>query len=129
MLRLLECLLSRPHRFDAYYCVLWFPDSTERRKFTNLPTRGMRTRPERRKFRKLPTRGMRIRSNGWASDPGQVWVVDEVVQSGRNTYTVYCVDRREYLEQLRRRTLYPDLGAELLELVRHMRTPVSDWRR
>jgi hypothetical protein len=104
MLRLFERLLSRPHRFDAYYCMLWFPDSTERRKFS-----------------KLPTRGMRVRSHDWHFDRGQVWVVDEVVQSGRNTYTVYCVDRRQYLEHLRRSSPHPDLGAELLELVRRTR--------
>jgi hypothetical protein len=92
--------------------MLWFPDATERRKFS-----------------KLPTRGMRIRSDGWASDPGQVWVVDEVVQSGRNTYTVYCVDRRHYLKRLRRSSLLPDLGEEILELVRHTRATVSDRRR
>ena len=112
MLRLLQRLLARRRPSGAYYCMLWFPDATERRSFS-----------------KLPTRGMRIRSHGWASDPGQVWVVDEVVQSGRNTYTVYCVDRRQYLRHLRGSSLHPDLGEELLELARHTASTVTEQRR
>jgi hypothetical protein len=113
MLRLLQRLFpERRPPSDAYYCVLRFPDSTEGRWFGQLPTRGMR-----------------MRSHGYAFYRGQLWVVDEVLQSGRNTYTVFLVGRSEYLERLRRSSLYPDLGEELLELARHAASTVKEQRR
>jgi hypothetical protein len=111
MLRLLERLLAGRRRSNAYYCVLRFPDSTESRWFSELPTPGTRI----------------------YSHPGfyfeQLWIVDEVLQSGRDTYTIFLVGRNEYLEHVRRSALYPDLGEELLELARHTRATVSDRRR
>jgi hypothetical protein len=60
----------------------------------------------------------------------QVWVVDEVVQSGRNTYTVFCVGRSEYLDKLRHRAEgKPDLAAELVELARRTGATVTERRR
>jgi len=58
-------------------------------------------------------------------------VVDDVVQSGRNTYTVSCVERREYLHNLRHGSdSKPDLSAELLELARRASgTVIENWRR
>jgi hypothetical protein len=117
MLQLSERLSSRPHRLDAYQCVLRFPDSTETRW-----------------FKKLPTRGMRIRSQGWAFYRGRLWVVEEVLQSGRDTYTVFCVDRRQYLDNLRHGSAdKSDLAAELLEVARHTASAVTEqgrrWKR
>jgi hypothetical protein len=60
---------------------------------------------------------------------GRPWVVDEVLQSGRDTYTVFLVGRDEYLEHLRRSSPYPDLGEELLELARHAAGTVKGQRR
>ena len=54
------------------YCVLLFPDSTEGRWFDRLPTPGTR-----------------LRSEGGHGYWAETYVVDEVLQSGRNTYTVY----------------------------------------
>jgi hypothetical protein len=119
MLRLLRRLLARRRLRDAYRrrpsdgynCVLLFPGSTESRWFSELPTPGTRI----------------------YSHPGfhfaQLWIVDEVLQSGRDTYTVCLVARSQYLEQLRRSSLYPDLGEELLELARHTASTVTEQRR
>jgi hypothetical protein len=57
-------------------------------------------------------------------------VVDEVLQSGVDTYTVFCVGRDEYVDHLR----HPsggerDLAAELLELVRRPHEAVTERRR
>jgi hypothetical protein len=112
MLRLLERLLSRRQPSDAYYCVLRFPDSTESRWFSELP---------------IP--GARIYSHGGHYYFGKAWVVDEVLQSGRNTYTVFLVGRDEYLEHRRRSSPSPDLGEELLELARHAAARVKEQRR
>ena len=114
MLRLLQRLLpGRRPSGAAYYCVLRFPDATESRSFSQLPTRGMR-----------------IRSHGGASYRGRPWVVDEVLQSGRATYTVFCVDRREYLDSLRHGSRdAPELAAELLELARRTASTVTEQRR
>jgi hypothetical protein len=112
MLQLLQrLLLSRPDP-DTYYCILRFPDSTESRWFSHLPTLGTR-----------------ILSHHGHFQFAEVWVVDEVLQSGRDTYTVFLVGRDEYLEHLRRSSVYRDLGEELLELVRHTRATVDERRR
>ena len=112
MLRLLERLVPGRRPSDAYYCVLRFPDSTESRWVSELP---------------IP--GGRIYSHGGHYYFGRVWVVDEVLQSGRDTYTVFLVARDEYVEHLRRGSVYPDLGEELLELARHAAATVNEQRR
>jgi hypothetical protein len=53
-----------------------FPDSAEIRHLDDVPPPGTRLR----------------------SASGHEWFVAEVLQSGRDTYTVCCVGRREYLE-------------------------------
>jgi hypothetical protein len=93
------------------YCVLVFPDSTETRWFDRIPTSGRR-----------------LRSHGGHAYWGRTFVVDEVLQSGRNTYTVTLVDRREYLRNLRARS-EGDLTAELLELARRTSETVNETRR
>lgn len=112
MLRLLERLLPGRPTSNAYYCILRFPDSTESRWLSELPTPGTR-----------------IYSDGGHYYFGKAWVVDEVLQSGRDTYTVFLVGRDEYLEHLRRGSLHPDLGEELLELARHAAATVKEQRR
>jgi len=112
MLRLLQRLLAG-RRSGAYYCILRFPDSTEARWFDQVPTVGMR-----------------IVSHGGHYYFGKPWIVDEVLQSGRDTYTVFLVGRTEYLEHLRDRSRgTPDLAAELLELARHASATVTEQRR
>lgn len=53
-----------------------FPDSTEIRHLADVPPPGTRLR----------------------SASGHEWFVAEILQCGRDTYTVWCVGRREYLE-------------------------------
>ena len=48
-----------------------------------------------------------------------MWVVDVVLQSGRETYTVFCVDPREY-------SASGDLAAELLEAARRSSETVTE---
>ena len=80
------------------FCVLLFPDSSENRWLARLPASGTRIRSRR----------------------GKVWIVDEVLQSGRETYTVFCVGRLEYRDALRRRSGgTSDLATELLEAARN----------
>jgi hypothetical protein len=112
MLQLLERLLAGRRPSDAYNCILLFPDSKESRSFSELP---------------IP--GARIYSYGGHYYFGKVWVVDEVLQSGRDTYTVFLVGRDEYLARLRGSTLYPDLGEELLEVARHAAAIAKEQRR
>jgi hypothetical protein len=76
----------------AVCLVLRFPDSTEIRYLDEPPELGTRLR----------------------SDTGRVWIVAEVLQSGRKTYTVFCVGRAEFLEEIgtpaaKRRVLADDL--------------------
>jgi hypothetical protein len=80
-------------------------------------------------LRELPTPGARIHSQGGHYYPGRVWVVDEVLQSGSDTYTVFCTGRDEYLEHLRGSSRHADLGEELLELARHTVATVKEQRR
>jgi hypothetical protein len=55
--------------------------------------------------------------------------VDEVLQSGRETYTVFCVSRREYASGLRARAREDrSLADELLEAARHTSEAVTDRR-
>jgi hypothetical protein len=98
------------------FCVLIFPDSTENRWFDRVPTPGMRLR----------TRG----SDGAASDVywGLTFVVDEVLKSGTDIYTVFLVDRRQYVRNFRQRS-EGDLAAELLELARRTTETVTETRR
>jgi hypothetical protein len=93
-------------------CVVRFPDSTETRWFD-----------------KPPSPGTRILSNGGGGYWARVWVVDEVLQSGRDGYTVFCAGRKEYLDNRRRSDGRLDLADELLELARHAHATVSDVRR
>jgi hypothetical protein len=55
-------------------------------------------------------------------------VVDDVLQSGISTYTVFLVDSRRYVRNLRERS-DGDLSAELLELARRTNETVSEARR
>jgi hypothetical protein len=55
-------------------------------------------------------------------------VVNEVLRSGLDTYTVFLVDRREYVRNLKERS-EDDLAAELLELARRTGQMVADARR
>jgi hypothetical protein len=113
MLRLVRWLARLKRGTVGGYCVLRFPDSTESRWFDQVPTPGTRIYSHHGHFY-------------W----GQVWVVDEVLQSGRDTYTVFCVTRREYLDHLRHRASgKPDLASELLELARHASETVTERRR
>ena len=54
---------------------------------------------------------------------GTVLVVDEVLQSGRETYTVFCVDRRD---ERRRSDGMTDLATELLEVARNASEVTSE---
>jgi hypothetical protein len=106
-------LASKPGRAGGL-CVLRFPNSAETRWFDHVPTPGTR-----------------IRSDHGDAYWGHLWVVDDVVQSGRNTYTVSCVERREYVHNFRHGSdSKPDLSAELLELARRASgTVIENWRR
>jgi len=112
MLRLRQRLLAPRRRSGGYYCILRFPDSTETRWLSQLPTPGTR-----------------ILSHGGHFHFGKTWVVSEVLQSGRNTYTVDLMGRSEYLDHLRHRSDKPDLAVELLELARHTTASVTELRR
>ena len=94
------------HAGSGVFCVLLFPDSAESRW-----------------VERLPSPGTRIRSR----QGGAVWVVDVVLQSGRETYTVFCVDPREYSGGRRRDPDgASDLAAELLEAARHTSETVTE---
>lgn len=89
----------RRQRADgSVFCVFRYPDATASRWLERLPAPGTRVR----------------------SPTGRTWIVDEVLQSGRETYTVYCVSRRDR---------EGDLAAELLEAARRAREAVSERRR
>jgi hypothetical protein len=94
--------------------VLVFPHSTESRWLETIPTPGTR-----------------IRDRGGDSYWGRTWVVAEVLQSGRDMYTVHCVSRGEYLDRFRERLddRTHDLSAELLEVARLTRDLVSERLR
>lgn len=103
MLRLFR---RRPKRAESgVFCVLLFPDSAENRW-----------------VERLPSPGTRIRSR----QGGAVWVVDVVLQSGRQTYTVFCVDPREYGGAHRRSDGASDLATELLEAARRTSETVTE---
>jgi hypothetical protein len=111
MLRLGRRRLFSKHGEDGGYCVLSFPDFAESRWLDQIPTPGTRIRGG---------------YDPWA----QIWIVDKVLRSGRNTYTVFCVGRDQYLDNLRNpRGFLPDLDAELLELARHAKEAVTERRR
>lgn len=76
---------------------------------------------------RIPTRGTRLRRRGGHEFWGRTWVVDDVLQSGINTYTVFLVDRRQYVRSMRQRS-ETDLAAELLELARRTRDTVDERR-
>lgn len=59
-----------------------------------------------------PRRGQRIRNNR-----GDVCFVTDVLQSGINTYTVTCVGRRDFLDDLRQRSP-ASLTSELVAVTR-----------
>src|SRR4249919_2482347 len=110
LLRLLNWRSRFARARAGAYCVLVSSDSSEARWFDRIPTRGTR-----------------LRSRGGHGFWGRTWVVDEVLQSGINTYTVFLVDRREYVRNLRQRS-ESDLATELLELARRTRETVDDGR-
>ena len=94
-----------PKDASGVFCVLLFPDSAENRWVERLPRAGTRIRSRR----------------------GSVWVVDGVLQSGRETYTVFCVDPRDYSDALRRRSDgASDLAAELMEAARRTSEAVTE---
>jgi hypothetical protein len=89
------------------YCIFVLPDSTEGHWLERPPTPGTRVR----------------------SPLGSVWVVADVLQSGRETYSVFCVSRRDYRAALRRRTgTKRDLAAELLEAARQASEAATERR-
>jgi hypothetical protein len=77
------------------FLVLLFPDSSEFRWVHRIPRRGSRIR----------------------SRIGDVWTVSEVLQSGADTYTVFCVAPREGLGGVR------ELAADLLARARESIRP------
>jgi hypothetical protein len=98
MLRLFRWRRASRHTDAGVYCVFLFPDSKESRWLVRKPTPGTRVRSQR----------------------GSIWVVEDVLQSGRDTYTVFCVPRRQYRDALRHKSDDGrDLAAELLEAARH----------
>ena len=103
------------HRFarapTSVYCILVFPTSTEGRWLNRLPCPGTR-----------------LRNHGGHVYWGRTFVVNEALQSGKHTYTVFLVDRRQYLQNLRERSS-GDLAAELLELARRTNEAVEQARR
>lgn len=110
---LLGRLFPRARPNSGVYCVIRFPDSTEGRWFDRVPTPGTR-----------------LRSHGGDAVWGRTWVVDEVLQSGRDMYTVYCTGRAEYMDKRRHGSdAKPDLPTELLELARRTGETVSERRR
>jgi len=113
MLRLPTWRWPSKRRSVGVYCIFVSPHDTETRWLD-----------------KLPTPGTRIRSRGGHGFWGMTWVVDEVLQSGRDTYTVFCVSRSTYLDKLRNGPGFqPDLSAELLEAARRAREALSEQRR
>jgi hypothetical protein len=93
------------------HCVLVFPDSTETRWLDRVPTSGTR-----------------IRSYGGSVLWGRPCVVDEVLRSGRNIYTVFLVDRRRNVRDAERSRR--DLAADLLERARRTsETGEKRWGR
>ena len=123
MLRLLEWRLPASAPDEAFasdgrpkpgvYCIIHFPGSTESGWFD-----------------KPPSPGTRILSDGGDGYIARVWVVDEVLLSGRDGCTVFCVTRKEYLDKRRRSSDGRlDLADELLDLARHTRETVSERRR
>jgi hypothetical protein len=92
------------------YCVLLFLDSPENRWHAQFPPVHW--------FDQIPTPGTRIRSYG-VPVARRLWVVD-VMQSGRNIYTVVCGSRRDYLDKVRQGQPHgpPTLAAQLLEIAR-----------
>jgi hypothetical protein len=71
--------------------------------------------------------GTPVRSRGGHWLWGRTWVVNDVLQSGINTYTVSLVDRREYVRDPRQRP-ESDLATELHELARRTRETVDEGR-
>ena len=55
-------------------------------------------------------------------------MVDEVLQSGRDLYTVFLVDRKEYARK-RREHSEGDLATELLEVARRTNESIQEVRR
>lgn len=106
MLRL-ATLFSRRVGAEAYRCVVVFPRYTETRLLERLPSPGSRIR------------------DYW----GNSWIVSEVLQSGRRTYTVFAGGKREYRESLHRSSAGSDLAAELLNLARHSASAAARTRR
>jgi hypothetical protein len=107
-LAMLRLFKRRPPKYaeSGVFCVLLFPDAAENRW-----------------VERLPAPGTRIRSR----QGGAVWVVDMVLQSGRETYTVVCVDPREYSEARRRRPDgASDVAADLLEAARRTSETVTE---
>ena len=54
---------------------------------------------------------------------GNPWIVDDVLRSGRNTYTVFCVSPSEGLEAVR------ELATDLLDRARESSSPRERRRR
>ena len=98
----------------SVYCILVFPNVAEGRRLNRLPSPGTRLR----------SHGGHFYWHHW----GRTFVVNEVLQSGKHTYTVFLVDRRQYLENLRERP-DGDLAAELVELARRTRETIEEARR
>jgi hypothetical protein len=91
-------------RAAAFNCVFIFPDSSESRYLSRVPREGTRVR----------------------SPLGGEWFVAEALQSGRATYTIFCVGRREYREKFGHAPGARQLASDLLERAQQS---VSERRR
>ena len=80
--------------------------------------------PETRFLERLPAPGTLVRDGH-----GDSWVVTEVLQSGRHTYTVFAGAMTDYRESLRRRSGGVDLAAELHNVVRQSLNVAGKSRR
>jgi hypothetical protein len=92
-------------RNKTYCVVLCCPDHAEIQYLDRVPTRGTRLRDSR----------------------DQEWVVDEALQSGRDTYTVSCVGRPELQNDARSGTRR-DVAAEPLERAGTRRDVAAELR-
>ena len=106
MLRLRALFPSRS-AYDEYRCVVVFPQYTETVFLKRLPSPGAHIRGPR----------------------GDAWIVLDVLQSGRRTYTVFAGTMRDYRGSLARSSGGLDLSAELLNLAHQSTTAASKTRQ
>jgi hypothetical protein len=101
-------LSSRGESGNLHRVVFRFPDSAEVRELKRVPEPGSHVR----------------------SSTGEDWIVEEVLQSGIDTYTVFCVGRREFREEAGLDTAAArDLADELVGLARRSLEAAAERRR